>query len=468
MTLMDMYSEMGDRIALQYGGSEAHSKMGQSGSSLKGGELLTSIKRYYSNAFTDRVKQDAINLFLGHFVPTQSRVSLWELESDYHLHNKQLRPKVPYSDEVLLSQVGSRFAKCLLDRDEDEDAPGARKKEEIKLIVDSSVAPDLVAKTIERLEYRKRLYRAKDAQIQEAQREWWKLAMHDHDARKMWMRIPRDLDDKNSSHLESFRRVHKLSDITSFDEIIADGEFSNPVVVDTSTTSMLKANAWVDRGANENNTPLTDEGDNGVGMFGKIGQFAGQISQRARNLVGGFLRKEESTDGNIRNRSGFGKNGGDTLSLRLYDTVSVEQDLYAAYVASQTKLGEDSSDHSVRLHEFADAVKDLTIDVNDARGMKELALDYYVGYTCKSGYYHGLEYNDDALLAHGSLHTGLVVIEDTLTKAAMTSAHQESELVLSDKMHERLDMIATKNKLKNGVHQALHVHTSQFLINQNM
>ena len=58
MTLMDMYSEMGDHIALQYGGSEAHSKMGQSGSSLKGsGELLTSIKRYYSNAFTDRVKQ---------------------------------------------------------------------------------------------------------------------------------------------------------------------------------------------------------------------------------------------------------------------------------------------------------------------------------------------------------------------------------------------------------------------------
>jgi hypothetical protein len=28
-------------------------------------ELLTSIRRYYSNAFTDRAKQDAINLFLG-------------------------------------------------------------------------------------------------------------------------------------------------------------------------------------------------------------------------------------------------------------------------------------------------------------------------------------------------------------------------------------------------------------------
>lgn len=28
-------------------------------------ELLTSVRRYYSNAFTDRAKQDAMNLFLG-------------------------------------------------------------------------------------------------------------------------------------------------------------------------------------------------------------------------------------------------------------------------------------------------------------------------------------------------------------------------------------------------------------------
>lgn len=65
--LMDLYSEMGDRIALQYGGSEAHKKVSAGGgnstkaqpgkSASKQSELLTSIKRYYSNAFTDRLKQ---------------------------------------------------------------------------------------------------------------------------------------------------------------------------------------------------------------------------------------------------------------------------------------------------------------------------------------------------------------------------------------------------------------------------
>ena len=50
-------------------------------------ELLTSIRRYYSNAFTDRLKQDAMNLFLGHYIPTRHPVPLWDLENDYYLHN---------------------------------------------------------------------------------------------------------------------------------------------------------------------------------------------------------------------------------------------------------------------------------------------------------------------------------------------------------------------------------------------
>lgn len=50
-------------------------------------ELLTSIRRYYSNAFTDRAKQDAINLFLGYYVPNSTDKPLWELDTDYYLHN---------------------------------------------------------------------------------------------------------------------------------------------------------------------------------------------------------------------------------------------------------------------------------------------------------------------------------------------------------------------------------------------
>jgi hypothetical protein len=96
--LMDMYSEIGDYIALQYGGSEAHKKVASAGATAnpastnvpsigKHKEFLTSVRRYYSNTFTDRMKQDAMNLFLGYFIPSQSSVPMWELENDYYLHN---------------------------------------------------------------------------------------------------------------------------------------------------------------------------------------------------------------------------------------------------------------------------------------------------------------------------------------------------------------------------------------------
>jgi phosphatidylinositol 3,5-bisphosphate 5-phosphatase len=49
----------------------------QTGPINKHKELLTSIRRYYSNAFTDRVKQDAMNLFLGYFIPWEHDVLLW-------------------------------------------------------------------------------------------------------------------------------------------------------------------------------------------------------------------------------------------------------------------------------------------------------------------------------------------------------------------------------------------------------
>ena len=92
---MCRYVEIGDQIALQYGGPEAHKKDASAGANTNipgqfgklHKELLTSIRRYYSNAFADRLKQDAMNLFLGYHLPSQNTTPLWELVNGYHLHN---------------------------------------------------------------------------------------------------------------------------------------------------------------------------------------------------------------------------------------------------------------------------------------------------------------------------------------------------------------------------------------------
>jgi hypothetical protein len=91
---------MGDSLALQYGGSNAVKSSGsvpQEGcapvlgraphpraaahkplltvrgrltrAAQQSRDLITSLKRYYSNAFVDAARQDAMNVFLGVFVP---------------------------------------------------------------------------------------------------------------------------------------------------------------------------------------------------------------------------------------------------------------------------------------------------------------------------------------------------------------------------------------------------------------
>ncbi|KAI5567551.1 hypothetical protein BDE02_13G097900 [Populus trichocarpa] len=89
--LMDMYQSMGDALAQQYGGSAAHNtvfpeRQGKWKATTQSREFIKSIKRYYSNTYTDGEKQDAINLFLGYFQPQEGKSPLWELDSDYYLH----------------------------------------------------------------------------------------------------------------------------------------------------------------------------------------------------------------------------------------------------------------------------------------------------------------------------------------------------------------------------------------------
>ncbi|KAK9809577.1 hypothetical protein WJX73_003787 [Symbiochloris irregularis] len=93
MHLMHMYEAMGNTLARQYGGSEAHSTVfeRERGDAWEPMTLLrdklTSFRRFVANSYTDAEKQDAINLFLGNFVPSPDVPPIWALDSDYYLHS---------------------------------------------------------------------------------------------------------------------------------------------------------------------------------------------------------------------------------------------------------------------------------------------------------------------------------------------------------------------------------------------
>lgn len=89
--LTELFHDLGDTIALQYGGShlvntmETYRKINQWSSHSR--DMIESIKRFYSNSFIDSQRQDAINLFLGHYVWREGYPSLWEMNTDFYLHN---------------------------------------------------------------------------------------------------------------------------------------------------------------------------------------------------------------------------------------------------------------------------------------------------------------------------------------------------------------------------------------------
>ena len=57
-----------------------------------------------------------MNVFLGCFVPSQSAIPLWDLESDYPLHNHALRPPAPSLDQVLFAYLPRYSAALRLQR----------------------------------------------------------------------------------------------------------------------------------------------------------------------------------------------------------------------------------------------------------------------------------------------------------------------------------------------------------------
>lgn len=99
--LTEMFHDHGDTIALQYGGShlvntlQTYRKINQWSSHSR--DIIESVKRFYSNSMVDAQKQEAMNLFLGNHRFEEGKPKIWELNSDYYLHNTGSRVEVNYS-----------------------------------------------------------------------------------------------------------------------------------------------------------------------------------------------------------------------------------------------------------------------------------------------------------------------------------------------------------------------------------
>uniref|UniRef100_H0V1T8 SAC domain-containing protein n=1 Tax=Cavia porcellus TaxID=10141 RepID=H0V1T8_CAVPO len=95
----ELYEDHGDTLSLQYGGSQlvhrvkTYRKIAPWTQHSK--DIMQTLSRYYSNAFSDADRQDSINLFLGVFHPSEGKPHLWELPTDFYLHHKNTMKLLP-------------------------------------------------------------------------------------------------------------------------------------------------------------------------------------------------------------------------------------------------------------------------------------------------------------------------------------------------------------------------------------
>lgn len=97
--LEEAYEDLGDSLAVQYGGSslvhriQTYRKVAPMKS--HGRDIYHTTLRYARNAFTDTDKQMAINVFLGVFIPNEGEPNIWDLPTDYYLHHTNSRVPQP-------------------------------------------------------------------------------------------------------------------------------------------------------------------------------------------------------------------------------------------------------------------------------------------------------------------------------------------------------------------------------------
>lgn len=93
--LIELYEKSGDAIAQQYAGSQLVHRVDTYNKNSIASQLrdnVHTISRYYSNAFSDADKQNAMNLFLGIYEPSlyHNTIPIWDLVTDMYLHDKFL------------------------------------------------------------------------------------------------------------------------------------------------------------------------------------------------------------------------------------------------------------------------------------------------------------------------------------------------------------------------------------------
>ena len=365
--VIDMYVDIGDHLSLQYGGSEAHKKVQSSGidTSVVAGnmgkhkELLTSIRRYCSNAFTDRLKQDSMNLFLGHYIPNQHPIPLWEMENDFYLHNAHAQSDATSLQNSKLQQ------QALLD-DFEHRRSGKPSKDSI-LFQRRSISSFRRVPTLNRRDDGKptaeplpivRLHKNGVNEL-ESFYLWWHIALRDYIYQRRWMQYGKYVE-MNQDLPSRFETIHGAADqMVQFDKLLSR-PWTKPFRADRSLNNEEEKTALITHrkkvSLTENNTESDDTNYNEEQTFTleKYKHEFGYTSQSAHYMANFLEAQKVATESKERREQTYA--------------------LYNKYTQQFPEEEKVESRYKQVKEEFTSYLQDLNIKSDDADGLLKVCV----------------------------------------------------------------------------------------------
>jgi len=394
--LIDMYVDIGDHIALQYGGSEAHKKVNAERSESIAGpigkhkELLTSIRRYYSNAFTDRLKQDAMNLFLGYYVPYRHKIPLWEMETDYYLHNLD----VSIGKEMKGYQKSFGVLEWSNDRDNSNETGSERQSLRRSQFVNKN--KDSFS------EQSRRIQKVRDrcSTQNKALSMWWKIALQINVQQRMWMRLGKSPSE--SMLPPRFERLYQPGKIAHFDKFFArswatpvrrshSAQHSEEIDEQTSDFRRIIYGRPSDQVAKSNPNLDQEEGQDDSTLHKFISSHG--FDTQKRTIMRRFVQKHDIMDDGIKTFRQTPSNNGLPSHSYVGDTNWRNERVRDEYVRAVRPSDNLQSSHCnpQAFGEFKESLNAMSLNANDVHGIHNLAESGHLGRQIKSGPYKGLD-----------------------------------------------------------------------------
>jgi hypothetical protein len=414
--LIDMYVEIGDHISLQYGGSEAHKKVNTERSDVfihgpigKHKELLTSIRRYYSNAFTDRLKQDAMNLLLGYYIPYLHSIPLWELESDYYLHNLHVKAgrggihsMRTYERAFGLEWFEEEDNSDLSEVDSSSTPLGARRAKlaKIKKSVRRSSQDDCKNSKVEdvseswKISRVRRRLKAQNGALS----MWWRAAIQNHIKQRMWIQLR-----KSPSEClvpPRFERIYQPNKLAQFDRFFARSwavpvrrEHSSEQIkgIGEEHEKLERRKSILESNFNYPSNKSEDEKKDGGSLLDLHMKYGNDLPQKSKlnRFVEHHLQRDisflssQDIEGNPRRFVG-----------RINESLK-PCDEYLKYTSPQSEL--TNSFKPGRVAEFQKCLHETSMSSDDVEGIRHLAESSHIEKVLRFGTYRGLDQSTSAV-----------------------------------------------------------------------